>query len=228
MQFPDGRTLSSNRRAGLGDDVRHRRAGDRAGVLGARRAPLDYIASRMAISITSAARASVFRDFRPFEVWEGVPVPPHAPTRALRALADEAGTSGERCSRPKVSSFGEVELVVHHPPRPDWERQRVRNDDSEVLEIRYGGVSFVLTGDIGREVERTIASTFDPRADPDPQGRRTTAAPPRARGVPRTLRPDIAVISAGRGNPFGHPVPSVLERCRTSAQRYTGRIGTGR
>ena len=28
------------------------------------------------------------------------------------------------------------------------------------------------------------------------------------------LRPDIAVISAGRGNPFGHPVPSVLERYR--------------
>jgi len=26
------------------------------------------------------------------------------------------------------------------------------------------------------------------------------------------LRPDIAVISAGRGNPFGHPVPAVLER----------------
>jgi competence protein ComEC len=29
------------------------------------------------------------------------------------------------------------------------------------------------------------------------------------------LRPDIAVISAGRGNPFGHPVPSVLERYRS-------------
>ena len=43
---------------------------------------------------------------------------------------------------------------MHHPPRPEWERQRVRNDDSEVLEIRYGGVSFVFTGDIGREVER--------------------------------------------------------------------------
>ena len=28
------------------------------------------------------------------------------------------------------------------------------------------------------------------------------------------LRPDIAVISAGRGNPFGHPVPAVLERYR--------------
>jgi competence protein ComEC len=29
-----------------------------------------------------------------------------------------------------------------------------------------------------------------------------------------TLRPDVAVISAGRGNPFGHPVPVVLARYR--------------
>ena len=30
------------------------------------------------------------------------------------------------------------------------------------------------------------------------------------------LRPDIAVISDGRGNPYGHPVPQVLERYRAA------------
>ena len=43
---------------------------------------------------------------------------------------------------------------MHHPPLPDWERQKVRNDDSLVIELRYGQVSMLLTGDIGREVER--------------------------------------------------------------------------
>ena len=75
-------------------------------------------------------------------------------------------------------------------------------------------MSFVFTGDIGREVERTIAPSF-------------ARAPIRILKVPHhgsatsssqpfldALRPDIAVISAGRGNPFGHPVPSVLERYR--------------
>jgi competence protein ComEC len=93
----------------------------------------------------------------------------------------------------------------------------VRNDDSVVLEVRYGGVSFVFTGDIGAEVERTLASTF-------------ARAPVRILKVPHhgsatsssqsfleALRPDIAVISAGRGNPFGHPVPTVLERYRRVA-----------
>ena len=128
-------------------------------------------------------------------------------------------------------SFGEVELIVHHPPRPEWERQRVRNDDSEVIEIRYGGVSFVFTGDIGTEVERTIAASF-------------ARAPIRILKVPHhgsatsssrpfldALRPDIAVISAGRGNPFGHPVPSVLERYRnigrSNIQDRSGRGGVG-
>ncbi len=146
--------------------------------------------------------ASLFRDFRPFEVWEGVPVPPHAPTRELRALANAAGTVWRTLQPADRVSFGDVDLVVHHPPRPDWERQRVRNDDSEVLEIRYGGVSFVFTGDIGREVEQTIAASF-------------ARAPIRILKVPHhgsatsssqlfldALRPDIAVISAGTREPI--------------------------
>ncbi len=105
-------------------------------------------------------------------------------------------------------SIGDVDVIVRHPPRPDWERQRVRNNDSDVIELRYGGVSFVFTGDIGREVEREIAASFE-------------RAPIRMLKVPHhgsatsssemfldALRPDVAVISAGRGNPFGHPVPS--------------------
>ena len=85
---------------------------------------------------------------------------------------------------------------------------------SSGIEIVYGGVSFVFTGDVTRDVERTLAPSFN-------------RAPIRILKVPHhgsgtsssqeflgTLRPDVAVISAGRGNPFGHPVASVLERYR--------------
>jgi competence protein ComEC len=158
--------------------------------------------------------ASLFRDFRPAEVWEGVPVPPHEPSRQLRQLADAAAVPWRSLQSGDRLDVGGVHLSVHHPPIPDWERQRVRNDDSEVLEIRYGGVSFVFTGDIGREVEEAIASSFD-------------RAPIRILKVPHhgsgtsssaaflnALRPAVAVISDGRGNPFGHPVPAVLDRYR--------------
>ena len=215
VQFPDGRTLSVDA-GGLAStttfDLGARVISPAFWALGVRR--LDYMSVTHGDSDHLGGAASVFRDFTPFEVWEGVPVPPHAPMRELRALADAGGAVWRTLQPADRVRFGDVELVVHHPPRPEWERQRVRNDDSEVIEIRYGGVSFVFTGDIGTDVERTIAPSF-------------TRAPVRILKVPHhgsatsssqafldVLRPDIAVISAGRGNPFGHPVPSVLERYR--------------
>jgi competence protein ComEC len=214
VQFPDGRTLSIDA-GGLASttfDIGGRVIAPAFWALGVRR--LDYMSVTHGDVDHIGGAASVLRDFRPFEVWEGVPVPPHAATRELRVLADEAGSVWRTLQPADRVSFGEVDLVVHHPPHPDWERQRVRNDDSEVIEVRYRGVSFVFTGDIGRDVERAIASRF-------------TRAPIRILKVPHhgsatsssqafldALRPDVAVISAGRGNPFGHPVASVLERYR--------------
>ena len=64
---------------------------------------------------------------------------------------------GERSSRTTKSASARSICSSDILRFPDWERQRVRNDDSEVIEIRYGGVSFVFTGDIGREVEHQIA-----------------------------------------------------------------------
>ena len=52
------------------------------------------------------------RDFKPFEVWEGVPVPPHAATRQLRALGDAAGTAWRTLQPGDRLSFGKVDLVV--------------------------------------------------------------------------------------------------------------------
>ena len=51
-------------------------------------------------------------------------------------------------------SIDGIDVLVHHPTRPDWERQDVRNDDSIVVELRWHDVSAVFTGDIGRDVDR--------------------------------------------------------------------------
>ena len=109
---------------------------------------------------------------------------------------------------------GATTVRAWHPPPPDWERQRVRNDDSLVLEIRYGDVSIVLPGDIGRAVEEGLADVIPP-ARLRVLKVLTTAAPRRARCRFLTaLRPQIAIVSCGRGNRFGHPSPAVLARYR--------------
>jgi competence protein ComEC len=215
VQFPNGRTLSidAGGLAGTSLDIGSRVVSPAYWALGVRR--LDYMSISHGDPDHIGGAASVFRDFRPSEIWEGVPVPPHAPTKRLRGLADAAGVPWRTLQSGDHISIGDVLVTVHHPPPPDWERQRVRNDDSEVIEIQYGGVSFVFTGDIGRETETAIAASF-------------ARAPIRILKVPhhgsatsssidflRALHPAVAVISDGRGNPYGHPVPAVLERYRS-------------
>jgi competence protein ComEC len=216
VQFPDGRTLSidAGGLAATTFDIGARVVSPALWALGVRR--LDYMSVTHGDVDHIGGAASVFRDFAPFEVWEGVPVPPHAMTRELRSLADAKGAGWRTLQPDDRLSFGKVDLIVHHPPRPEWERQRVRNDDSVVVEILHGGVSFVFTGDIGSEVEETIASRFarvPVRILKVPHHGSATSS---SQHILDALRPDIAVISAGRGNPFGHPVASVLERYRNA------------
>jgi competence protein ComEC len=103
-------------------------------------------------------------------------------------------------------------VVARHPRAADWERQKVRNDDSMVLELRWRNLSVLLTGDIGRSVEREIGPSIPAarlRVLKIPHhGSLTSSAPEFVNAV----RPQIAVVSAGRSNHFGHPVPEVLER----------------
>ena len=214
VQFPDRRTLSVDA-GGLpagGFDIGSRVVSPSYWALGVRR--LDYMSVSHGDEDHIGGAASVMRDFAPLEVWEGVPVPPHKPTQRLRAQAVEGRTVWRTLQPDDTVSFGDVALTVRHPPRPDWERQRVRNNDSEVIEIRYGGVSFVFTGDIDKDVERMIAPSFERAAIRILKVPHHGSATSSSAAFLDALRPDISVISAGRGNPFGHPVASVLERHR--------------
>ena len=121
--------------------------------------------------------------------------------------------------------IGDVTIEVLNPPLPDWERQRVRNDDSLVLRLRYGDVEMLLTGDVGAETERALALDGERRASSHPEGRPPRQPHARRRqGFSSATYRRVALISAGRGNPFGHPAPDVVERLRAiGAQSVSNR-----
>jgi len=141
---------------------------------------------------------SIFRDFHPRAVWEGVPVPTVAATEQLRAMAAAARVPWVFRRAGESMRMGEVELRIWHPPPPDWERRKVRNDDSIVIELVYGDVSIVLTGDIGQEVERTLTGAFAPAAIRVIKVPHHGSATSSSAAFVAALKPRVALLSAGQ------------------------------
>jgi competence protein ComEC len=158
--------------------------------------------------------ALLVAEFRPVDVWEGIPVPPHEALRALQRTAERVGATWTNVQTNDLVTIDGVQVITRHPAIADWQRQDVRNDDSIVLEIIWRDVSIVLTGDIGREAERIIAPLLSPsplRIVKVPHHGSLTSSTVE---FVRALSPRIAVVSVGRSNTFGHPAPEVIDRYR--------------
>lgn len=152
------------------------------------------------------------RDFAPHEVWWGVAVANHQPTEALRREAQRVRAAWRTVQRDDQLEIGTVLVRVLHPPLPDWERQRIRNNDSIVMELRFGRVSVLLTGDIGRETEQELAGALDPLPVVILKVPHHGSLTSSSHGFLRAARPSIAIVGVGRGNMYGHPSPYVVGR----------------
>jgi len=145
-------------------------------------------------------------------VWEGVPVPPHPLLRGLAELADSRHVVWRTVRPGDVERIAGVDVRVHHPPEPEWERQRVRNDDSVVLELRYGNVSILLPGDIEREGERRLLDHLALAPLVVLKAPHHGSATSSSDAFLDVVRPNAVIFSAGRNNRFGHPAQAVVDR----------------
>lgn len=85
------------------------------------------------------------------------------------------------------------------------------NEVSVVLHVRYGAFDALLTGDAYKPVERTLAASLGPGFEVlkvGHHGSETSTDP----ALLDAIRPEVALISAGRSNRYGHPTPGVLAR----------------
>ncbi len=106
--------------------------------------------------------------------------------------------------------IGKVRFEVLWPQQREAAPGEDRNDLSLVLRLEVDGVRFLLTGDVEPEAQRSILrSGVDLRTDvlkvphhgsahQDPDFVAATEA-------------DVALLSAGRDNTYGHPAPSTLD-----------------
>ena len=159
---------------------------------------------------------AILRALSPREIWDGVPVPRHEPLKRLRAAAAGAGIPWIERRAGQTLAAGAATITVLNPPDPDWERQKVRNDDSIVLDIRVGDVAFILPGDITRAVEPAVIQRLVPApiviVKAPHHGSAGSSSPP----FVDAMHPAAVIFSAGRRNPFGHPAPVVVERYKAA------------
>ena len=97
------------------------------------------------------------------------------------------------------------------------------NDTSIVFDLRFGSRRMILTGDIEEEIDpQVLASGFMRPGDPPVDvlkvahhGSKTATTDAWLEAV----RPRVALISAGLGNPYGHPAPTTIARLRDHGAR---------
>lgn len=86
------------------------------------------------------------------------------------------------------------------------------NDHSCVLLVQGDGGRLLLTGDIAMDVEPLVASAIGPGPRPVLQVPHHGSKHSSSAAFIAAVRPQLAVVSAGWKNRFGHPRPEVLRR----------------
>jgi competence protein ComEC len=94
------------------------------------------------------------------------------------------------------------------------------NDVSIVLDIRFGERRFLLTGDVEQEIDPELLAAGLGSSDQPPvdllkvahHGSRTATTD----ALLRAIAPKVAFVSAGLGNPYGHPAPSTMQRLQAA------------
>jgi competence protein ComEC len=155
--------------------------------------------------------ATVVRALHPNVFWDGAYVGTSDTYRNALAAVATAGVTWERVRPGQRLTIDDVQLEVLAPDSA-WTRELDDpNEASVVLRVRYGAVRFLLVGDAEREEERWLLErdSLALRADVLKVGHHGSSTSTTA-GFLRAVRPAVALVSVGAGNPYGHPSAHVL------------------
>ena len=178
----------------------------------------------------------VMRRYQVTEVFEsGWP----ATTAAYEAWLDQARSRGlapRRLSTGDALSLDDIRIRVLWPDDgrtrpsnldPSATANRMTNDASIVLLGSYENREFLLTGDAEDDVDPILLARGLPRVDMlkvahHGSGTASSGA------LLAALRPQVAAISVGANNDYGHPAPGTLARLRAYAGTVlrTDQVGT--
>lgn len=129
----------------------------------------------------------------------------------LMETAEAAGVNVINIYSGMVIDDGSVKIECLHPEK--GESFSEANDYSCVLCLSYGSYNALFTGDIGADVEKSLVSKgLLPKECQLLKVAHHGSKNSSCEEFLSALSPDLAVISAGIDNSYGHPAPEALER----------------
>ncbi|MDO8529875.1 MAG: ComEC/Rec2 family competence protein [bacterium] len=132
----------------------------------------------------------------------------------LVSETEKKGTRVIKANAGQKIVSGEVVIETLHPLEDvagqDFKEES--NDSSIFSRLVYGSRSFLFTGDASSKVEsKLISQGIDVDSDVLKVGHHGSRFST-SDAFLQAVSPDIAVISAGKKNSYGHPTPEVLQR----------------
>jgi competence protein ComEC len=149
------------------------------------------------------------------------------------AITDEPGLR-------QVTAWRGERIVLDHVrgvyidvlfPNSDTHNWDDTNEASVVVRLVYGNQSFLLTGDLVHDVEKylTTASKIDKQSirsnvlQLGHHGSKTSSS----EEFLISVAPQYSIVSAGKGNRYGHPDPDVIERAKHTGSNILSTIDHG-
>ncbi len=143
--------------------------------------------------------------------------------KELERLCQGCGILVKKMKKGDRVRVGGMDIRCIHPRRDyDW---RTENDYSLVLSVGYGGFRGLFVGDLEHAGEEEILRDITD-VDYLKAGHHGSAGSSGEEFL-AALSPEIAVISAGEGNRYGHPAPAALERLRQAGADIYSTIDSG-
>ncbi len=109
------------------------------------------------------------------------------------------------------SGYEELIIDVLHPEKGGLDGNNFHNNSSLVLRVVYGKTSFLITGDIETRAEKALLKNdFDIECDVLKVAHHGSSSSSSDDFI-EAANPTYAIISAGRGNSYGHPHNEVMD-----------------
>jgi competence protein ComEC len=176
---------------------------------------VDYIVLTHAHPDHMNGLKAVVRNFRIGEFWEAFsPQDSKSYAQLIRQLSSK--TVQRRMFRGQVEMIDGIKVEVFNPVQTGPHISRVENDQSIVLRISHGRTAYLLTGDIGKDVETELVRSSFPLLSQVMKSPHHGSDSSSSEKFLQAVSPAFVIISTGAGNRYGLPDPVVLERYERS------------